>query len=69
MKCQECKYWMQTEDDLNFGHCHRYAAKPLICPANAKAEEWHTRRYVKWPGTNAEEWCGEFEAKEPEIKA
>lgn len=64
-ECKDCKYWFMSETNGGFGRCHRYAPRPWVCSSKADEDEWEEFRYAKWPDTNAENWCGEFESKEP----
>jgi len=60
MKCEECKYWEETDEyepqECLQGFCHRYP--PMQSPL---AEHHHSPNdfFV----SRGFDWCGEFEAK------
>lgn len=43
-KCEKCRFWVPTEADQYFGHCHRY-------PNTTDGGK---------PYTRDDDWCGEF---------
>lgn len=55
MKCSECRYWSlvkaSSKDRDPGGECRRHAPTATLF----------------WPGTDADNWCGEFELK-PSLK-
>lgn len=56
--CGACRYWASADDPeeyLRFGSCRRYAPRPEYAHDN-----------VRWPGTNNQQWCGEFEPEKQE---
>jgi hypothetical protein len=72
MKCEDCKFWDDTdvpkefrllpenEGELMYGECRRYA------PTFSMREK---DREVCWPQTEAElGWCGEFKEKVNEVR-
>jgi len=52
--CKDCRFWQQGQD--GFGICRRY---PPTDPKTADAR-WPSWRY---PITEMNYWCGEFEQK------
>lgn len=60
MKCIECKFWRREEAaiDPEGGRCHRHAPRPAVA---GDGEVW-TDVITSWPGTFANDFCGEFAA-------
>lgn len=52
MGCSDCAYWEPIDDDA--GQCRRNAPRPRAVDTG-----W------RWPITNDDDWCGEWEADEP----
>jgi hypothetical protein len=52
MRCDKCRFFhIYVEDDID-GECRRHA--PRV---------WQENTYARWPTTNIDDWCGEFEKK------
>lgn len=59
--CEECRFWVRTEDDPVFGECRRYAPPPYFVPPN----RLYPLRLVAWPLTEATDGCGQGESHPP----
>lgn len=60
-KCEDCKFWRKFEGKN--GECHRYAPLPSKIEINTKEDK---PRFLgsRWPLTNFDQWCGEFQKKQ-----
>ena len=52
--CRNCRFWASNESK-NWGECHRYP--PQFWSEGESSGAAHV-------GTNATEWCGEFQSEE-----
>ena len=52
-KCEDCKFWDHKYE--SWGFCRRSAPKKI------EDNDWG-----EWPGTDRDDWCGEFQQKEKE---
>ncbi len=59
-RCERCRFWEEFQDSDGWGHCHRYAPRPVVDPLR-RDEEGHAYMVAYWPETDADEWCGEFQ--------
>ena len=55
--CANCRFWKKCDD--NSGECHRKAPLPYI----SRHEEETKNIGTRWPFTNKQQSCGEFEGK------
>lgn len=53
MRCDECRFFRMREHAVNQGECRRHA--PVVRQENP---------FARWPITDRDRWCGEYEAKE-----
>jgi len=59
MRCDECKWWESSVGEEGF--CRRNAPIPMgVFDKSAFA---HGEIRGMWPMSNADDWCGEFQAK------
>lgn len=60
--CENCRFWKGIKGigDNNSGECHRKAPLPYMYRPEEKTLHVGTR----WPLTNRNQSCGEFEGKE-----
>jgi hypothetical protein len=57
-QCKNCLFWKAPEpEERPYGHCHRYAPRPINAVYNGNAG---------WPYTRGTEICGEWEPKDAE---
>ena len=66
MKCEDCKWWDDSENevdcDLRYGKCKRHA--PCIVLGMAVSRDLDDALLAEFPRTESElDWCGEFEDK------
>lgn len=54
--CGKCVYWQTT--DAMAGECRRHAPQTVVFKVDDQVEFEST-----FPATQAEDWCGDFEAK------
>jgi hypothetical protein len=54
--CQACAFWKTTSADT--GECRRHAPQNIVFEVN---DEMSVQS--RFPVTNGEDWCGDFEAK------
>ncbi len=66
MKCSECRWWKNPPERWRAqGECRRLAPFPrniIITTERGNRDDSEGA----WPGTDAGDWCGQFEAKPPE---
>lgn len=55
IRCERCRYWEELKHASTEGECHRYAPPPRL--TELEKDKW----ILEWPGTDHDEWCGEFE--------
>lgn len=58
--CEVCKYSKEIEYQKSFLKCHRHAPIAHVME--------HNRIGLVWPSVGKQDWCGDFEAKQPEVK-
>lgn len=51
--CSQCAWWNEYLDEPKVGECQRFP--PQLVTADQSL----------WPVTEADDWCGEWEAEEP----
>ena len=54
VRCENCAYWLESDDSAAFGWCQRYAPRPL-----------HSSASVHEPSRDGDDWCGEFRSEWP----
>ena len=54
MTCENCRFWQSSKSSRR-GDCRRYAPRP--------GTQVGTQGPARWPRTNHDDWCGEFERK------
>ena len=57
--CNVCRYWQKWAKPG--GECRRNAPKAAIL--SSEMLEGDSERWCFWPGTDPDDWCGEWEAK------
>ena len=66
VECEDCRFWDEFyRDDTNLalGFCRRYAPRPVIGPDPQLGD-----RDVRWPITNFNDGCGEYEKAPMDIE-
>ncbi len=58
--CVNCAYWDPTSP--THGRCRRHA--PTVPP---RPDSDGTGSFTSWPSTLAEDWCGEWESRDPAL--
>lgn len=64
MKCEDCKFWEAPKGAHKLGSCHRYPPT-LISDTQGGVDNIFSDIWTGYPNTDSDEWCGEFEPKEP----
>jgi Bacterial RNA polymerase, alpha chain C terminal domain len=66
--CRNCRFWMDFHDGSDTGECCRFPPAiivlPLLCSFEACEGEEKLAAQTKFPGTDSDEWCGEFQARD-----
>ena len=66
--CNKCRFWDMAEQcNGKSGTCRRYAPQATVVPGSGSGIP-----KLIWPGTRAEEWCGEFvynKSGQPSLRA
>lgn len=57
VRCKDCTVWDHFGGESSFGHCRRYAPKPLMFPVNTIARDG--KATVFFPVTGQAEGCWE----------
>lgn len=52
--CGTCRFWKPYSSDDERGQCR---AHPPVVVGGER------RLHIRWPSTNSEDWCGEWEQK------
>ena len=63
-KCKNCKWWHELCKNLPkeyFGQCRKYAPRKIVAGCGVGENPEYDN---SWAVIDADEWCGEFEAKE-----
>lgn len=63
IKCKDCKFWLDLQQDDRYGVCHRHAPSPQVKLKNRPINgiTGLTDATTYWPETLENEWCGEFQ--------
>lgn len=57
VRCKDCLAWDHFGGESSFGHCRRYAPKPLMVPVNVIARDGKVASF--FPVTEKAEGCWE----------
>lgn len=58
-RCKTCVYWVKRPGNV-YGMCYRMPPTPDVTESGDEVAQRDVR-----PMTKAEEWCGEYRAKDP----
>ena len=65
--CYDCVFWdaRRGDEETEEGACRRYSPRPRfeIPDLESPENDGLGSRFVVWPVTYSDNWCGEFERK------
>jgi hypothetical protein len=60
--CHTCRFFIRRSEKKNYGHCHRYAPRPVEVETHPlEGIDENMPRRPEWPEVHFTDFCGDYQ--------